>query len=131
MARPYHAPCGSSSPPSYVLRLRRGPLAIEENPYFFWLSQNHLLAERCVLDLLDVAALGSNEDRKARFAAKFLLDALAPTNSLLGNPSAIRAAFDTGGKSVVRGLGNLLDDVRRNGGWPRQVDASPFEVGVN
>lgn len=105
--------------------------AFHDNPYFFFLAQSHLLTERCVLELVDAAELGGEQDRKARFAAKFILDALAPTNSLLGNPSAVKAAFDSGGKSVVRGLGNLVDDVRHNGGWPRQVDSSAFEVGVN
>jgi polyhydroxyalkanoate synthase subunit PhaC len=32
---------------------------------------------------------------------------------------------------VVRGAMNMLDDVRNNGGWPSQVDATGFEVGVN
>ncbi len=105
--------------------------AFDDNPYFFLLTQGHLLAQRCVLELLTAAELSSEQDRKARFAAKFLLDALAPTNTLLGNPNALRTAFDTGGKSLVRGLANLVDDIRHNGGWPRQVDSSAFEVGVN
>lgn len=105
--------------------------AFEDNPYFFWLAQAHLLAERCVSELLDAAALTGAQDDKARFAAKFLLDAAAPTNTLLGNPQALRTAFDTGGRSLVRGLGNWLGDVRDNGGWPRQVDATGFELGVN
>jgi polyhydroxyalkanoate synthase len=31
----------------------------------------------------------------------------------------------------VRGVRNLLSDVRHNGGWPSQVDPTGFEVGVN
>ncbi len=60
-----------------------------------------------------------------------MLDAMAPTNTLAGNPAALREAFDTGGKSLVRGARNMLNDVRNNGGWPSQVDATGFEVGVN
>ena len=45
----------------------------------------------------------ARQETKARFAAKFILDALSPTNTLPGNPAALRKAFDTGGKSVVRG----------------------------
>jgi polyhydroxyalkanoate synthase len=55
--------------------------------------------------------------------------ALAPTNTLLGNPAAVKRAFDTGGRSVVRGVGHMLHDLRRNGGMPRQVDRSAFTVG--
>jgi polyhydroxyalkanoate synthase len=105
--------------------------AFEGNPYYFALGQGHLLTEQLVQDLIDAASLAPEQEDKARFAAKFLVDALAPTNTFTGNPAAIRAAIDTGGKSVIRGVRNLVDDVRTNGGWPRQVDASPFEVGVN
>jgi polyhydroxyalkanoate synthase len=38
--------------------------------------------------------------------------ALAPTNTLAGNPAAIRKAFDTGGKCVVDGLRNWVHDLR-------------------
>ncbi len=105
--------------------------AFAENPLYFLLAQQHLLSEQLVTELLDAAGLDHGQDAKARFAAKFILDALAPTNTLAGNPAALRAAFDTGGKSLVRGAKNMLDDIRHNGGWPSQVDGSDFEVGVN
>ena len=106
-------------------------LAYVENPLYYLLGQQYLLTNRLVNDLLDAAGLAADKDAKARFAAKFLLDALAPTNTLMGNPAALRQAFDTGGKSVLRGVRNMLGDVRHNGGWPSQVDAADFEVGVN
>ena len=110
---------------------RFADVAFRENPYYFWLAQTHLLTERAVFELLGLADLSPEEHLKASFAAKFLLDSLAPTNVLPGNPVAARTALETGGKSLVRGLRNLLDDLVHNGGWPRQVDASGFEVGVN
>ena len=73
----------------------------------------------------------AHRTRKPASLANFLVDALAPTNTLAGNPAAVRKAFDTGGKSIVRGLKNMVHDVRHNGGWPSQVDKSGFEVGVN
>ncbi len=105
--------------------------AYAENPLYFLLAQEYLLSGQLVTELLDAAALETVQDTKARFAAKFIHDALAPTNTLVGNPAALRAAFDTGGKSVVRGAKNMLDDLLHNGGWPSQVDSSGFEVGVN
>ncbi len=105
--------------------------AFEQNPVYFLLQQEYLLATQAVTELLDLAGLQGSQDTKARFAAKLLLDALAPTNVLAGNPAALREAFDTGGKSIVRGLRNLVSDLRHNGGWPSQVDGSGFEVGVN
>jgi len=105
--------------------------AYADNPLYFLLAQEYLLSGQLVTELLDAAALETVQDTKARFAAKFIHDALAPTNTLLGNPAALRAAFDTGGKSVVRGAKNMLDDLLHNGGWPSQVDSTGFEVGVN
>jgi len=105
--------------------------AYAENPLFFLLEQQYLLGCQFVNELLDAAQLDEVRDAKARFAAKFLLDAMAPTNTLLGNPAALREAVDTGGESLVRGAQNMLKDLRDNGGWPSQVDTEGFEVGVN
>ena len=105
--------------------------AFADNPLYFLLEQQYLLGGQLVTELLDAAGLKPRQDRKARFAANFILDALSPTNTLPGNPAAIRQAFDTGGKSLARGAKNMVDDFRHNGGWPSQVDASGFEVGVN
>lgn len=105
--------------------------AYQENPAYFLLAQEYLLFGQFVAELVDAAAVSGTREAKARFAAEFLVDALAPTNSLPGNPAAIRKAFDTGGKSIARGLTNFLHDLRHNGGWPSQVDRSGFEVGVN
>jgi polyhydroxyalkanoate synthase len=110
---------------------RFNDLAYNENPLFFLLAQEYLLLNRLVNELLDAAALDPDRDTKARFAAKFLLDALSPTNNFAGNPAALRQAFDTGGKSIVRGARNFVNDLRHNGGWPSQVDGTGFEVGVN
>ncbi|MGO9559726.1 MAG: PHA/PHB synthase family protein [Acidimicrobiales bacterium] len=105
--------------------------AYADNPLYFLLEQQYLLSAQLVTELMDVAALEGAADSKARFAAKFIVDALAPTNTFAGNPAAVRQALATRGKSVARGAKNMLDDVRNNGGWPSQVDSSGFEVGVN
>ncbi len=105
--------------------------AYAQNPLYFLLEQQYLLGNQLVTELLEAAGLDAERERKAHFAAKFILDALAPTNTLPGNPAALREAFDTGGLSLVRGAKNMLSDLRHNGGWPSQVDATDFEVGVN
>ena len=82
-------------------------LAYDENPLYFLLEQQYLLLDKLVTELLDAARLDARKEAKARFAAKFILDALAPTNTLPGNPAALRQVFDTGGKSLVRGARNI------------------------
>ena len=110
---------------------RFNDVAYSDNPLYYLLEQQYLLTSQMVDELLDAAGLEATETVKARFAAKFIVDALSPTNTLAGNPAALRRAFDTGGKSVLNGAKNMLDDIIHNGGWPSQVDSSGFEVGVN
>ncbi|HTE61812.1 MAG TPA: alpha/beta fold hydrolase [Solirubrobacteraceae bacterium] len=69
-------------------------------------------------------------EARARLAAELITDAAAPTNLLLGNPAALKRAFDTGGASLVRGMRNALRDLS-NGGMPSQVDRRPYKVGEN
>lgn len=105
--------------------------AWRDNPAYFFGLQLYLLTGGLAMDVLDAAHLEPKDDQKARFVTRFLLDAASPTNTLLGNPAALQTAFTSGGKSLVRGVRNMVHDLRENGGWPSQVDASGFEVGHN
>ena len=102
------------------------------NPVYRRLSQAYLAAGDAASRLVDdLEAQGRDwhDVERARFAVNAVTSALAPTNALLGNPAALKRAFDTGGASVLRGLGHLADDVRHNGAMPSQTDRSAFEVG--
>jgi polyhydroxyalkanoate synthase subunit PhaC len=105
--------------------------AWQENPVFSWLCQCYLLFRRLAEDLVAAGELDEPKREKAEFAASLLADALAPTNLLVTNPAALKRAFDTGGRSVLLGARSFLDDLRHNGGRPRQVDKSPFRLGEN
>ena len=71
------------------------------------------------------------DQARAKFVTDLIGDALAPTNSLLGNPAALKKMYETGGASLMNGLKNAYDDLRNNGGMPRMVDGSPFKIGEN
>jgi polyhydroxyalkanoate synthase subunit PhaC len=105
--------------------------AWEANPWFFALRQAYLAAVGLAEDLLAAGRGDPMTDAKARLASEFVLAGLAPTNFLPANPTALKRAFDTGGASLLAGIGNFLDDLRNNHGLPRQVDTSAFEVGRN
>ena len=64
-----------------------------------------------------------------QFFADMVTSSLAPTNVLLGNPAALKRAFETGGASLVLGLRNFLHDVRFNGAMPSQVKQGALRVG--
>ncbi len=106
--------------------------AWSENPAYRRLAQSYLATTGSLHRLVDAyEARGGDwrEVEQARFLFTALTSALAPTNTLAGNPAALKKAFDTGGRSVLRGVGHMLDDLRSNGGMPTQVDRSAFTVG--
>ena len=106
--------------------------AWSENPAYRRLAQGYLALTASLSRLVDeYEARGADWHKveQARFLVNALSSAMAPTNTLPGNPAALKRAFDTGGRSVLRGLGHMLDDVRHNGGLPTQVDRRAFTVG--
>jgi poly[(R)-3-hydroxyalkanoate] polymerase subunit PhaC len=103
--------------------------AWKENPFLRAAAESYLVAARWAERSLDEAALPEAKKRKAHFVLGLLLDAAAPTNALWLHPSVLKEAIDTGGLSVLRGFGNFVEDVVRNGGLPQQVDRGAFEVG--
>jgi polyhydroxyalkanoate synthase len=102
-----------------------------ENPAYRRLMQSYLLVSSELRALVERAGLDAPTAARARFALTLLTEAAAPTNTLLGNPAALRQAIETRGRSLVRGLRNLAVDLVSNGGMPAQVDPRPFQVGAN
>jgi polyhydroxyalkanoate synthase len=102
--------------------------AWQSNPGFHRLLQAYVTAGRTVDGLICDADLDWRSERRVRFAAENLLDALAPSNTPL-NPAAIKAAIDTGGANFARGAANFLRDMSRPPRIPAMVDTSAFEVG--
>ncbi|WP_231503013.1 alpha/beta hydrolase [Blastococcus sp. URHD0036] len=84
-----------------------------------------------LVDRYEAGGAGWREVERARFAVRALAAAASPTNTLAGNPAALKKALETGGRSVVRGVGQMLTDVRTNGGLPALCDPTAFGVGRN
>lgn len=105
--------------------------AWEKSPPFFALQQLYLLWGELLTQLVEAADVDEHPKAKAKFGVQTLVDALAPTNFLWGNPAALKRALDTGGASLVRGIGNFFHDLLENDGRPRQVDTTHFEIGRN
>ena len=103
----------------------------EDNPAYAGLLQAYLAARQFSDEVLAAGRGDPVADGKAGLAAGFVLDAVSPTNFLLTNPAALKRAFETGGRSLVAGSRNFLDDMLHNNGRPRQVDTSPFQLGRN
>ncbi|MGH9265438.1 MAG: PHA/PHB synthase family protein [Acidimicrobiales bacterium] len=103
--------------------------AWEDHPWFFAQREAHLALADWLGELTGASGLEGIDAEKAAVALGLVADALAPTNFLPTNPTALRTALETGGASVVQGAANFLDDVVDNDGRPRQVDASELVVG--
>ena len=95
------------------------------------LMQTYLVAGSTVDALIDDAGLDLQDERRVRFAAENVLDALAPSNFPLTNPTALRLGVKTRGASFARGARNLVHDVSTSPRLPENVDRSQFDVGRN
>jgi polyhydroxyalkanoate synthase subunit PhaC len=58
-------------------------------------------------------------ERIVEFASRQLLDVLSPANLLWTNPLVLRATMEEGGRNLLRGLFNLIED------WQRLVAGRP------
>jgi poly[(R)-3-hydroxyalkanoate] polymerase subunit PhaC len=105
--------------------------AWKESVAYRSLAQAYLAWGNALHRFLDEAALDKRDAERARFVVSLVVDAMSPTNSLAGNPAALKKLVDTGGASLVHGLENFVGDVVRNGGLPAQVDTRTFAVGKN
>ena len=101
------------------------------NPLYKASMQYYLAVRQGVDGWVEDVQLSARERAQASFVTAMVLDAAAPTNSLIGNPSALKKALETGGGSLIRGLKNAYEDITQNDGIVSQVDKRPFEVGVN
>ena len=102
-----------------------------ENPVFRRLMQTYLVAGSTVDALIGDADLDIQDERRVRFAADNVVDALSPSNFPLTNPTALRTAAETRGASLARGARNFARDVSASPRIPSSVDRSKFTVGTN
>jgi len=100
-----------------------------DHPFYRRLGQAYTASCAVADETLDELARNGRATPAARFLLTILESATAPTNTLLGNPAAVKRAYETGGLSLLRGMKNFAGDVRHNGGMPSTVDRSVFKVG--
>ena len=103
--------------------------AWSQNPAYRRVAQGYLAGRTFLNAMVDDLGKSGRPTDKARFLLNIMSSAAAPTNTLAGNPAALKRAFETGGGSLRRGAGNWWRDLRHNGGMPATVDRSAFAVG--
>ncbi|MCB1686257.1 MAG: alpha/beta fold hydrolase [Pseudomonadales bacterium] len=105
--------------------------AFRENPIFGFSKKSWLAWRASLNEWVDGNEFEGVDRDRARFIVNLIADALAPTNFLFSNPSALRKARQTGGRSLVNGLRNFIGDMLNNHQMPSQVDKTAFTVGGN
>ncbi|MEM9500870.1 MAG: alpha/beta fold hydrolase [Pseudomonadota bacterium] len=105
--------------------------AWQYNPFFRAGAQYYLAVQKGMRNWLEELELDDLERNRASFIANIILDGLAPTNTLVGNPSAQKQVINSGGLSLIKGLQNAYNDIVNNKGMVSQVDKRPFKLGEN
>jgi polyhydroxyalkanoate synthase len=105
--------------------------AWSSNPVYHRLLQAYLVQVRALLGVVDDVELDHKSRERAKFALSLFTEAVAPTNTLLGNPGALGKAVQTRGRSLLTGARHFASDARHNRGMPSTVDTRPFSVGGN
>jgi polyhydroxyalkanoate synthase len=99
-------------------------------PFFALVHQLYLMLSEQVLGIAENAeGLDAAKKRQLVFATRALLDGLSPANFALTNPVALERAIETRGESLVKGMENLLGDIRR--GQLTHTSPTAFRLGEN
>jgi len=81
-----------------------------ENTFYKSLLQGYMAWSQSLQNFAEKAGFETKEAGRAKFLLSQLSEALAPTNFLFSNPAAIKAAIDSGGKTLLDGYQNFLED---------------------
>jgi len=100
-----------------------------------YIKQSYLITARHLHHALaNVQGLDEKTAKKVDFYTRQYIDALSPSNFVLTNPEVLRETVASGGQNLVKGLGNLLDDLARGNGAQLRVkmtDTKAFRLGEN
>jgi polyhydroxyalkanoate synthase len=103
--------------------------AWNESESYRLLLQTYLAVAGFLRDIPSCIGL-DKRDELARIGLNFAAEGIAPTNSWLGNPAAIKRAIDTGGASLLSGTKHFIEQMSGSRGHPSQVNTEDFEHGV-
>ena len=99
------------------------------DPRFEMLSNGYLAYASSLRSAIDAAPLDEKTKGQWGFAARQLVDAVSPANFLATNPEAVQLVLDSGGKSLLDGMGLLVQDLLK--GRITMTDETAFELGRN
>jgi polyhydroxyalkanoate synthase subunit PhaC len=103
----------------------------DKNIAFNVLKHNYQIGSEWLRNLVsNQTDLSPDARKQVQFFTERFIEAAAPTNFALTNPTVLRKTTETGGANLVQGLSNFLDDLAADAGHVRRA-ADVFELGVN
>ena len=101
-----------------------------DNPLFDMIRQSYILISDRLLGSVDaIEGVDEKSREKLRFATRFFVDAMAPSNFALTNPRVLQKTLETRGENLLKGLEHMLADLSK--GQLSHADTEAFEVGRN
>ena len=100
-----------------------------DTPFFQWIKNTYIRTAEWMIETIEEEALGFDEDERAKllFITRQMIEGMNPRNFPFTNPDVIREAIETKGENFLRGLDNLINDIRK--GTLSMTDDSAFKVG--
>lgn len=109
--------------------------AWESNAVFTYLKQSYLLASSVMRDTVHRidSDLPEDERMKLEFFTDRFVEAMSPSNVFAMNPQVMKTTADENGANIVRGMKQMVRDLKRGDGdlLISQTDMKAFEVGKN
>lgn len=105
-----------------------------EETVFDYIKQSYLLASDWMTSQVrDIDEIDPKTREKLQFYTRQYVDALSPTNFVATNPKVLRAATESKGENLIKGLDQLLSDLERGKGELRisMTNTEAFELGRN
>lgn len=78
-----------------------------------------------------VRGVTQHHENVVNFVTRQIIDIFSPSNFLRTNPEVLEKTLKTGGKNLVQGYMNFLDDMQRNAMGHPPVGSEKFQVGQN
>ncbi|HET8610521.1 MAG TPA: hypothetical protein VFM11_12350 [Burkholderiales bacterium] len=107
----------------------------QRNFVFDFIKQSYLIAARHLHHAVAGAeGLDEHTAQKVDFYTRQYIDAMSPSNFVLTNPEVLRETAKTGGQNLIKGFGNLLQDLARGDGRQLRIsmtDEAAFRLGEN
>ncbi|MHA6723323.1 PHA/PHB synthase family protein [Sphingomonas sp. RS2018] len=101
-----------------------------EQPVFDFIRQSYLtIADHLLKGVDAIEGIDPAQRERLRFATRGFVDAMSPSNFPATNPQVLNRIVETKGESLLKGLENMVADVRR--GQLTHTDTQAFEIGRN